>query len=178
MIELLAQQPPAAPDYTSLLNYGVLGLFAAVCLWFLIVYGKRGADGHLTLVDSIKEWIFEQRQSAKRNEELKERTTIALETLTETQSFVEKRGRGMPKHLRAIANSQTEILTTVKDCHREVKGVVELQEKLNAKLDSKTNDPALLMGIKANKVEYHDHSGEMSPEQQAKAEERIERRKP
>lgn len=131
-----------------LLGYGPLGIFTAVCLYFAIVYGRKIAEGHISLVETLK-------ASANKHDD-------ALETLTQTQMQRNASDtaavKGLTDTQTAIVRTQEQIVQTQRDIQREVTEQRKLTEKVNEKIGSKTNDPGLMMAMRANTIEIHDHS--------------------
>ncbi len=150
------------------LGFIVLAALALIFVWFVWkVAGHINAMIHTCrqelppAIASHRKLLETLRESAEKHDDTNARTTLAVETLTETRRAHQELEAEKSRHLERLVESQAVILHTAKEIQSEVKQVVSAQDRLiasqdrlNTKLDSKSNDPTLLLA--ANTIELHD----------------------
>jgi hypothetical protein len=103
-----------------------------------------------------------------KREELDHRTTEALETMSTSQTDRREADQRTAKTLESIASNQERLAVTQTGIHGEVIEMRKLQEKI----DKRISDSTVSIGISAETVNMP------ATEEERKAMERIERRKP
>jgi hypothetical protein len=165
MFELLAQSTAQTDWERLLLGYGPLGLIVAGVAWLFWRYGPKLIDGHVSLMTTLEDTARRQTAALERlsdtqveNENAK---TVALNKIVDQQAAIVG-----TQH--QLATAQSKMVETNAAIHSETVKVRALQEKINEKI----SDSKVSIGISAETVNMP------ATEEERKAMERIERRKP
>jgi membrane-associated HD superfamily phosphohydrolase len=144
---LFAQQAPGMDWERVLLGYGPLGVFCGVVLYFVVVYGRRVAEGHITLVSTLRESAVTTSQALQtlsntqaNHDEFKRSTSLQFAKLVDTQ--------------KQIVDTQQEMVRAQREIQREVSEQRKLQERFNDRLEN-----GAVIAIQTERVEVTDESG-------------------
>jgi membrane-associated HD superfamily phosphohydrolase len=143
---LFAQQAPGMDWERVLLGYGPLGVFCGVALYFVVIYGRRMAEGHITLVSTLQD------SSVK--------TSAALETLSNTQANHDEFKRSTSVQFAKLVETQGQIVETQQEmvrAQREIQREVSEQRKLQERFNQRLEQGAVI-AIQTDRVEVTDES--------------------
>jgi hypothetical protein len=140
---MFGQATTTAADWERMLmGYGPLGVFTLVILYFVIVYGRRAAEGHISLVTTLRKATIRQTKAAVKQADADQRTTAALETLSRTLASHENL-------YRTLADTQKQIVATQTDIQREVSEQRRLHQKF---MEGAAGGPAVLVDARGSEI--------------------------